>query len=110
MDLRLTQQTLADQLGCWLQTVSKWERDLSEPLAPHWGAIEAFLGPGLVPQREGLGGRIRTARLRLGLTQEELGRRAGAHLRSVWNAEKGIYGPSKAMLERLKAVLGDVQE
>ena len=77
MDLGLTQRTLADLLGCSYPTVASWESDACEPLAKQWPAIEAALGSGLVPERVGLPGRIRTARLRLGLNQEELAKRAG---------------------------------
>ena len=62
----LTQQTLAAHLGCWYQTVASWERDECEPLSTRWPSIEAVLGPGLVPERDGLPGRVRTARLRQG--------------------------------------------
>jgi transcriptional regulator with XRE-family HTH domain len=106
MDLGLTQQTLARKLGCWYQSVARWERDLSEPLAARWPAIEGVLGVGLVPERDGLPGRVRAARLRLGLTQEELARRAGVHVRTVRNNERGCYGPSRPTLLRLEAVLG----
>src|SRR6185295_4709226 len=85
MDRGLTQQTLAYRLGCWYQSVARWEQGLSEPLAARWPAIEAVLGPGLVPEQDGLPGRIRVARLRLGLTQEELARQAGVDIRTVRN-------------------------
>ena len=52
-------------------------RVVAVPLAGRWPAIETVLGSGLDPQRNGLPGRIRPARLRLGLTQEELARRRG---------------------------------
>ena len=96
-----------DRLGCWCQSVARWERDESVPLAGRWPAIEAALGPGLVPQREGLAGRIRNARLRLGLTQKELARRAGVDVRTVRNSETGACGPGRVTLERLGAILGD---
>jgi transcriptional regulator with XRE-family HTH domain len=106
MDLGLTQQTLARNLGCWYQSVARWERDLSEPLAARWPSIEAALGVGLVPERSGLPGRVRAARLRLGLTQEDLAGQAGVHVRTVRNTERGTYCPSSATLSRLEEVLG----
>lgn len=107
MDLGLTQQTLAKKLGCWYQSVARWERGLSEPLAARWPAIEAALGVGLVPEQDGLPGRVRTARLRLGLTQEELARQAGVHVRTVRNTEKGVYRPSRRSLQRLSRALDE---
>ena len=107
MDEGLTQQTLAERLGCWYQSVAGWERDESVPLAGRWPAIEAVLGSGLVPERGGLPGGIRTARLRLGLTQKELARRAGVDVRTVQNAETGRHVPSDLSTQRLRAILGD---
>ena len=107
MDLGLTQQALAERLGCWYQSLDPWERDESVPLARRWPAIETVLGSGLVPEWEGLQWRIRTARLRLGLTQQELARRAEVHVRTVRNAEAGKHLPSGISTQRLRAILGD---
>jgi transcriptional regulator with XRE-family HTH domain len=108
MDLGLTQQTLALRLGCWYQSVASWERGESMPLPARWAAIEAVLGPGLVPEQDGLPGRARTARLRLGLTQERLARAAGLDVRTIWNTEGGSHAPSRAILRKPSAVLGDL--
>ena len=107
MDIGLTQRALAKRLGCWYQSVASWERDESIPLAARWSAIETVLGPGLVPERDGLPGRIRTARLRLGLTQEELARRSGLVERTVRNAEGGKHKPSGITLKRFRKILCD---
>ncbi|TFG88734.1 MAG: transcriptional regulator [Gemmatimonadales bacterium] len=106
MDQGLTQRTLAERMGCRLETVAAWERDGSEPLARRWPAVEAVLGPGLVPERNGLPGRVRCARLRLGLTQEQVTARTGLDPRTVRNVETGRHGPSRRTAERLAAVLG----
>lgn len=107
MDLGLTQQTLATRLGCSYPTIAAWENDGSEPLARQWPAIETVLGFGLVPESDGLPGRIRTARLRLGLTQEELARRARVDVRTVRNSETGKHLPSGISTQRLRGILGD---
>ncbi len=106
MDLGLTQQTLAKKLDCWYQNIARWERGLSEPLAARWPSIEGVLGVGLVPERDGLPGRTRAARLRLGLTQEELARRAGVHVRTVRNVETGRHRPSRRTAGRLAGLFG----
>jgi transcriptional regulator with XRE-family HTH domain len=108
MDRGLTQQTLADRLGCCYQSVAGWERDENVPLAVRWPAIEAVLGPGLVPEQVGLPGRIRAARLRLGLTQEELARRVEVDIRTVRNTELGIHPPSRCTLKKFDDLLGDL--
>jgi transcriptional regulator with XRE-family HTH domain len=106
MDLGLTQQTMARHLGCWYQSVASWERDESVPLPKRWPEIEAVLGPGLVPEPDGLQARVRTARLRLGLTQEALADRAGVHVRTVRNAEGGQVRMNRRTKEGLEAILG----
>jgi transcriptional regulator with XRE-family HTH domain len=107
LDLGLTKQTLADRVGSCPETVAAWERDESESLARRRPAIEAVLGTGLVPKRDGLPGWVRAARLRLGLTQEQLAARAGLDPRTVRNVETGRYRPCRRRTaERLWEVLG----
>lgn len=105
MDLGLTQRTLADKLGCVYPTVAAWEDGGSEPLAARWPRIEAVLGPGLVPEREDLPGRIRTERRRLGLTQYELASRARVDVRTIRNSELNHHVPSARTLMKLGLVL-----
>ena len=107
MDLGLTQHTLADRLRCSYSTVAAWENDGCEPLARQWPAIEAVLGSALVPEWDGLPGRIRTARLRLGLTHAALAFLAGLDVRTIHNSESGTYRPCRATLGKLRAILGD---
>ena len=106
MDLGLTQRTLADLLGCSYPTVAAWENNGCGPLARQWPAIEGVLGSGLVPERDGLRGRIRTARLRLCLTQEELARKAEVDVRTVRNSERGTHPPARLTLRKLVVLLG----
>jgi len=95
-------------LGCWSETVAAWERGQGEPLARRWPAIERVLGPGLVPEQDGLPGRVRAARLRLGLTQEQVAVRAGLDPRTVRNVETGRYRPGRGTSQRLTVVLGQL--
>jgi transcriptional regulator with XRE-family HTH domain len=106
MDRGLTQRILAQRLGCCPETVAAWERDESEPLARRWPAIEATLGGGFIPERDGLAGRVRAARLRLGLTQEQVATRAGLDPRTIRNVETGRYRPSRRTAVRLTGLLG----
>jgi transcriptional regulator with XRE-family HTH domain len=106
MDHGLTQRTLAERLGCSYQSVARWERDLSEALAVRSPAIEKVLGPGLVPEQGGVPGRVRAARLWLGLTQEEPARQAGVDPRTARHVETGRHRPSRCTWERLRETLG----
>lgn len=106
MDLGLTLEGLARRIGCCYMTISCWERGKAQPLARHWPRLEATLGPGLLPCRGDLPGRVRANRLRLGLRQEDLAARAGVHVRTVRNCETGAVWPSRDTLSRLSAALG----
>ena len=106
MDLGLTQRTLALQLGCSGKTVATWERDKAEPLARQWPGLEAALGPGLIPEPVDLAGRVRSARLRLGLTQKALAARAGLDPRTVRTVESARRQTSRRTAERLACALG----
>jgi transcriptional regulator with XRE-family HTH domain len=108
MNQGLTQRTLAERLDCRPETVAAWERDESEPLARRWPAIEAALGVGLVPERDGLPGRVRAARLRLGLTQEQVAARTGLDPQTVRNVETGRHRPSRRTSQWLAGILGQL--
>jgi DNA-binding XRE family transcriptional regulator len=56
----------------------------------------------------GLPGRVRAARLRLGLTQEQVAAGTGLDSRTVRNVETGRHRPSRRTLGRLAEVLGPV--
>jgi transcriptional regulator with XRE-family HTH domain len=106
MDLGFTQHTLASRLGCWDVSVASWERDESVPRSRRWPSLEAVLGPGIVPETEDLPGQLRSRRLRLGLTQEALARRAELDVRTIRNVERGIHPPSSMTIRKLRRVLG----
>ncbi len=53
-----------------------------------------------------LGRNVRTARLRLGLTQDGLAEVSGLHRNYVGGVERGERNPTLTVLERLAAALG----
>jgi DNA-binding XRE family transcriptional regulator len=52
-----------------------------------------------------LGGRVRTKRRRLSLSQTTLARRAGVHLNVVGRLERGIYNPTVLKLLAIAGAL-----
>lgn len=62
-------------------------------------------GPGREPLRRVFGRRVREARTRLGLTQQELGRRAGMHPAYVGGVERGERNITLEAVERLARAL-----
>jgi len=88
--------------------VSQWERDDCVPRARHWGKLTALLGRDLIHVGPGLPNRLRAARLRLGLSREDLAERAGIDARTVRNWERGASAPSERTLAKAVAVLGPI--
>ncbi len=68
------------------------------------GALSAICQP--VTSQAGVGTALRSARLRAGISQQELGSRAGINQAHISRLEKGHYCPRGATLERVAAVLG----
>ena len=62
-------------------------------------------GPPRHADREQLGERISRLRRSAGLSQEELGRRAGVKAVQISKYERGIYAPRAAVLGRIAAAL-----
>jgi DNA-binding XRE family transcriptional regulator len=63
------------------------------------------LANGLIPERQDLPGKIRAARLRMGLTQVMLAHRAELDVRTVRNTETGRHQPCRSTLARVGRVL-----
>lgn len=101
MDLGLTQRTLAERLGVREETVHLWETGRARPLPRYHGAvlqlleIDAQLPYGTLPEQ------LRSTRLRLGLTQEQMGERIGLNEWSLCRWESGRRSPSRWMAGRL---------
>ncbi len=106
---RLRQRDLAEQLGVTEMTVSNWERGKERPLARHLGAIIRFLGFDPSPPPQNLHERLRAIRLRLGLTQEEMGRKLGFDEWCVNRWESGARQPSRWMATRLAGLLDAIE-
>lgn len=107
MDVGLTQRELAERVGCSVVVIGQWERGRAWPLARRWPTLRAVLGQDLGPVGQDFASRLRAARLRAGLTQDELARRAGLHSRSIRNSERRLYCPREVTVRKLERVLGE---
>jgi transcriptional regulator with XRE-family HTH domain len=96
---------VAERLGVHTETVANWERGHGRPLARHHGAIIRFLGFDPAPPAQTLSERLRATRLRLGLTQEAMGRKLGLDEWSINAWESGRRQPSRWMDARLASLL-----
>jgi excisionase family DNA binding protein len=127
----LSQSEVAAGLGIAQTSVSQWERGLTTPTVPMFGALVGVLGPwplleallscdqlaGAIQAGDlhatahsssnmSLGQCIRAARQAAGLTQAQVGARVGVGQHTVSQWESGRILPMLAMLRRLVAALG----
>jgi transcriptional regulator with XRE-family HTH domain len=91
LDLGLMQREVASRLGIHLATYRNWEEERHEPEARFFGGLVAFLGydPEAPPPTSPLGERIKAARRRQGLSQEELACHLGLDQKTIWAWETG---------------------
>lgn len=114
----LTQVQLAACLGVNRSTIHQWERGHSTLGSLQPATRKALLGwlspsrPTLdavdFSSRTGLSGKLRAARLRMGLTQKQLAGLAGVHERTIRNCEQGRSRLHDRTIARLQAVIEDL--
>jgi transcriptional regulator with XRE-family HTH domain len=80
---------VAGQFGVRTETLANWELGKAKPLVRHMARVIRFLGYDPVPAADGLPGRLRAARRRLGLTQAEVAARLGLDEGTVQDLEHG---------------------
>ena len=119
----ITQQELADRVGVHLQTVSKWERGITEPDMCMFGEIASALGVTIeelwgVPSAEescggvfdvaALGRAILSERRRAGESQSALAQALGVSAGAVSKWERGVVCPDFETLLALASHFGVV--
>jgi transcriptional regulator with XRE-family HTH domain len=105
LDLGLLQGDVARQIGVNKDTIYNWETNRTEPevrLIPH---IIDFLGYSPYDATWSFGQWLRVVRLALGLSQEQLARRAGLDESTITKWEREEDKPSKTKLPALTAFL-----
>ena len=117
----ITQQELADRVGVHLQTVSKWERGITEPDMCMFGEIASALGVTIeelwgVPSAEescggvfdvaALGRAILSERRRAGESQSALAQALGVSAGAVSKWERGVVCPDFETLLALASHFG----
>ena len=107
----LTQQQLADAIGTTTQNISQYERGVRNPKIETLRKIADALG---VPVAEFLdeeltsmttGERIRKARLRADMTQEQLAALLGVDRATISKYESGIIDPPTSQMNRIADLL-----
>ena len=100
----LTQREMASRLGVQADTAARWEWRGQRPRPEHWAIIERILGPAETVQAD-LPNRLRHARRKLGLSQEEFGAPLGLGQHVVSDWERGRCEPLPARRARLERLL-----
>ncbi len=117
----ITQTALADRLNVHLQTVSKWERGISEPDLSLLGELSAVLGVSLekllsAPESgetyvgsfsaAAFGKAVAARRKERGRSQEEFAREIGVSADAVSKWERGVICPRAEELVKIASVAG----
>jgi len=105
MDLGVTQQEAARQIGADQWTVINWEKGRTEPAVRFTPAILRFLGYDPFPPGTTLQQRLRSARRKLGLTQRALGSSLDLSEGTVYDAEHGRQRLTSRSVRRIARFL-----
>jgi transcriptional regulator with XRE-family HTH domain len=93
LDLGLLQREVAERIGVTEATIWKWERQRNQPEIRSIARIIEFLGYDPIPEPESLPEKIKTYRLRMGLSQKRLSIKLGIDPTTIAGWETGRHKP-----------------
>jgi transcriptional regulator with XRE-family HTH domain len=99
---------VARQIGVNKDTIYNWETNRTEPEVRLIPSIIDFLGYAPYNPNWPFGERLRAVRSVLGLSQEQLAKRAGVDESTVAKWERGKHKPSRKKVIALKKILKSV--
>jgi transcriptional regulator with XRE-family HTH domain len=105
LDMGLRQRDVARQIGVNKDTIYNWEMNRTEPEVRLIPGIIKFLGYAPYDPGWTFAQRLKAIRLTLGLSQEQLAKRAGLDESTVLKWEREEHRPSKKKLDALKGFL-----
>ena len=106
MDLGLLQRQVAEKIGVDELTIGNWERQRTHPEIRFITRIIEFLGYDPFPEPESFPEKLKTYRLRMGLSQRKLAAKLGIDPATIGGWEKGRHKPTKTYLEMIASFLG----
>jgi transcriptional regulator with XRE-family HTH domain len=106
LDLGLLQKEVAEQIGVDKTTIYHWERQRTAPEIRFITPIIEFLGHDPLPQPESFAEKLKTYRLKQGLSQEKLAFKLGIDPGTVRHWERGEHKPSPRYRKLIKPILG----
>jgi transcriptional regulator with XRE-family HTH domain len=95
LDLGLLQREVAEKIGVDETTIYHWERQRTLPEIRFIAPIIDFLGYDPLPQPKSLSERLKTYRLRMGLSQRKLAAKLGIDPGTLGGWESGKHLPTK---------------
>jgi transcriptional regulator with XRE-family HTH domain len=101
LDLGLLQREVAEKIGVTEATIYHWERQRNAPEIRFIAPIIEFLEYDPLPQPESFAERLKTYRLRLGLSQRKLAAKLGIDPGTLGSWERGRRKPSERYRELL---------
>ena len=104
LDLGLLQREAAEKIGVDETSIYNWEKQRTLPEIRFIAPIIKFLGYDPFPEPESFPERLKTYRIRMGLSQKKLAEKLGIDPGTIMNWERGKHKPVKEyrkLLERL---------
>ena len=95
LDLGLLQREVAEKIGVDKTTIYKWEGQRTKPEIRFIAPIIEFLGYDPLPAPESFSERLKTCRMRMGLSQRKLAAKLGIDPATLGGWETGRHKPTK---------------
>jgi transcriptional regulator with XRE-family HTH domain len=104
LDLGLLQKEVARKIGVDEVSIYNWERQRTQPEIRFIAPIIEFLGYDPFPEPESFPERLKTCRMRMGLSQKKLAEKFGIDPGTIMNWEREKHKPAKAYCELLDQI------
>ncbi len=110
MDLGLLQREVAERIGVDETTIYHWERQRTLPEIRFIAPIIEFLGYDPLPQPKSFPERLKTYRLRMGLSQRKLAEKLGIDPGTLGGWESERHKPAKIYQKLLGEIFTEMSE
>jgi len=106
LDLKLSQEKVANILGVSLRAIYAWEKGEKNPWITRMPKVVEFLGYNpRIQSTVTLGAEIKAYRLLHGLSLRELGKLSGIGATTIGRLERNMGGADKETLEKLNRII-----
>ena len=105
LDLELFQKHVAQRIGVATQTVTNWEKNITEPEIRHLPKVIDFLGYNLLPKPKTFVEKLTYYRLTFGLSMDKLSEILQIDPGTIWDWEQGNHKPTRKLRERIEPLI-----